>query len=412
MRLTFIIVCFASALLVSASSSSDAQVVQKIDPSIRAAGMGDVSNGVFWEPASASWKNPALLGYQRGFTYERGRTEWASMEGLWLRSDRILLGGWGVGVLLAGRPIDGLGGTSLDDDFPSGSRPHGTPHNMGQFREDLNTLAVGVSAAEFMGHLLPRLGHSWPNVARFAEISVGVAFNNSDFCTTTPGLPDVELSTGDYGLLFRLTPYNSFDCPGMWPDFDRVLEPLVGGIRFDAAYGYSRHNYSDAAPTADDPDWDSARASKFLHQGGTIRFVFGGPRILERWLSELGGDWLAESLTPIVSVGIGWDHEEETTATAFWAGGQPGPTRWKTKSSGWELTLADVITLRRGDIDSRRSAFTGSTSGWGLGFKVADYGWLRFDHATVPMTIRPYEMTRTGFTLNLNALAIWRDMRR
>jgi len=114
MRLTLTMACFAAALLASASNSSDAQVVRETAPSIWAAGMGDVSNGVFREPASASWKNPALLGYQRGFTYERGRTEWATMEGLWFTSDRMLLGGWRVGVLSAGRPIDGLGGTSLN----------------------------------------------------------------------------------------------------------------------------------------------------------------------------------------------------------------------------------------------------------------------------------------------------------
>jgi hypothetical protein len=53
------------------------QLIPQMDPSARSMSMGGVAMATFWEPATASWKNPALLGYAQGLELAWNRTEWA-----------------------------------------------------------------------------------------------------------------------------------------------------------------------------------------------------------------------------------------------------------------------------------------------------------------------------------------------
>ncbi|MCK4548150.1 MAG: hypothetical protein KAW17_11995, partial [Candidatus Eisenbacteria sp.] len=81
------------------------QTAWAIDPSVRAAGMGQVSVGVFWEPATASWQNPALLGYLQGVHYASGEVERDRFGDTRFAWERFLVGGYGVGLLLNGWPL-------------------------------------------------------------------------------------------------------------------------------------------------------------------------------------------------------------------------------------------------------------------------------------------------------------------
>ena len=75
--------------------------------SIRAAGMGQASNAVFWGDGLDQWANPALLGYQRGIRYEWGKTQLVPglLNDVFFKTNVIKLGGGGFGVSLSGKPL-------------------------------------------------------------------------------------------------------------------------------------------------------------------------------------------------------------------------------------------------------------------------------------------------------------------
>lgn len=50
---------------------------------------------------------------------------------------------------------------------------------------------------------------------------------------------------------------------------------------------------------------------------------------------------------------------------------------------GWELGLANVFYLRRGNYED--DLVEGDTEGWGLNLQVGAYGGMRYDKATVPV---------------------------
>ena len=111
---------------------------------------------------------------------------------------------------------------------------------------------------------------------------------------------------------------------------------------------------------------------------------------------------LVDSLTPLVSYGytnqsvdpgILWDVEtqqynyEHDTSGLF-----------NEESTGWELTVANIWTIRRGhllgagDID-------GDTEGNSLGFKLAGVGGMRWDKATVPQVSGLSRVEREAWTV-------------
>jgi hypothetical protein len=56
-----------------------------------------------------------------------------------------------------------------------------------------------------------------------------------------------------------------------------------------------------------------------------------------------------------------------------------------------------------GDID-------GATSGWGLGFRLADIAGFRYDRAEVPQAAGLPNVKRTGYTVFVDGVAIWQRL--
>lgn len=373
---------FIAFTLLCAIDPANAQSIQLYDPTVRSAGMGGVSSATFWEPMSSSWTNPAALGYQRGLTYEWGSSEWKSISGWSMTSNRLAVGDRGIGVMLAGEPANWLGGTSFEYDNNVFELPEG----------NVRSFAFGVSIAELAANILSKLGHPGPDISRYGDVSFGMTFTNTKQVTTTINPPsETDTDTSDYGFLFRLTPYNSVEHPGLEPALDELLDPILGGLRIDAAYGFARHDYSEHAPF------------RLNQKGGAIRFSSGTPGVLDEWLSNTGLGWLAKSLSPFLSFGIGWD-DKDTIFASFDPRSEEGPdVSQDADLSGWELGIANIFTLRRGEFgDLPFDEFMTTTDGWGLGFRAGDYGSFRYDRATFEHD----QSTYRGVTINLNALAI------
>src|SRR5262249_32276851 len=92
-----------------------AQFSLNFDTSIRAAGMGGAGSAVTWgEPGV--WANPATLAGVHGIGWVAGHTKLLPelFDDASFSSQRLLMGGAGVGVWLMGQPISGMGKARLD----------------------------------------------------------------------------------------------------------------------------------------------------------------------------------------------------------------------------------------------------------------------------------------------------------
>ena len=127
-----------------------------LDPSVRSSAMGHSSNAVFWGIGSNYWSNPALLAYRRGVEYEWGRTQLVPQiaDDVFFTSKRLTLGYWGVGFLVAGKPISSVGGLRLDYGVSIATDVDG--NELGRFRsyEDTQAFAIGANLLEFAEHAL------------------------------------------------------------------------------------------------------------------------------------------------------------------------------------------------------------------------------------------------------------------
>src|SRR5262245_37891060 len=118
------------AILLLAAAPAHAQMIFELPPafstrydtSIRAAAMGGAGAAVLWgEPGV--WANPATLSGVSGVGWVTGHTDVTPVPGtilpafedqLEFSSQRVLVGGGGLGFSLMGQPISGLGKSQFD----------------------------------------------------------------------------------------------------------------------------------------------------------------------------------------------------------------------------------------------------------------------------------------------------------
>ncbi|HET9328731.1 MAG TPA: hypothetical protein VFQ05_18350, partial [Candidatus Eisenbacteria bacterium] len=115
-----------------------------LDPSPRASGMGGASNAVFWDEVTNHWSNPALLGYQRGLSYEYGKTQLVPglAADVHFTTNVVKLGGGGVGLAFSGKPF-GLGGLHLSYGESQGTDPSGNPTGTYEAFEQIDSWSFG-----------------------------------------------------------------------------------------------------------------------------------------------------------------------------------------------------------------------------------------------------------------------------
>src|SRR5258705_5291414 len=153
-RRAFLLAALKAALLLGATPASaqygfGAQSTL-IDSSVRLSGMGRTGAAVFWGGDLNDWSNPALLAYNKGLRYERSKTQLVPdlSDDVFFTTNRLLLGAWGVGLAVSGRPVDALGGARLDYGVSIATDVDG--NELGRFRtfEDENAIGVGASVVQ------------------------------------------------------------------------------------------------------------------------------------------------------------------------------------------------------------------------------------------------------------------------
>jgi hypothetical protein len=237
-----------------------------------------------------------------------------------------------------------------------------------------------------------------PPITRYADLALGLAKKDVDVILDPryPASGEAE----DRGLAARLSPYNSFDGPGALPGLDEVLR-----LRLDLGFAMSTLNRGQpqvhignlAEPIAeqDRRGW-SARLA--LH-----------PADLSRELDDSGKSWLDKSLTPLFSVGAAWedqtDHFEPTSGP-----GSDGES--DIAKHGVEVTVLNILSLRRGHVSDPDGGIVGSSSGWSVGFSFAGAAGFRYDRATVPQSSGFSKVERRAWSVFVDPLNAVRELRR
>jgi hypothetical protein len=358
-----------------------------LDPSTRASGMGRASNAVFWDEATNQWGNPALLGYQRGVSYEWGRTRLVPglAADVHFTTNVVKLGGAGIGVALAGKP--GIGGMHLSYGESEVTDDQGNPIGTFESFEDVDAWSFGISAARLTEAIAVLTGHEPTVVSRYADVSFGMTGKHLEM-DLAPGFVGgtAETDAKDWGFLACFSP----------TEFSPTIRDVFG---IDLAYGRSTLSY-ESDPVVflneDNPD----HVSKHERDGYAARVRFDKPDLSE---SMGGPSWVWDGFRPLVSLGYAKDHSRIGVSAS----------RYETDGSGFEMTFVNVVSLRFGHYEDLTGQIDGDTRGWGVCLPIGQIAGVRYDEATTPQARNsglPHVKHKAASGW-IDALRIWRGVR-
>lgn len=358
----------------------DSAPMLRVDPSARFEAMGGAAGAVFWGVDPDHWANPALLGQAEGIRYEDGDRDYSS--GVHFLAHREVLGYGGLGLALAGRPFQGLGGLKLKLEPVEGSDAYQPDPSAtsGEFSEEIHSWGIGVSLSRLAATVAALRYGEAPAFTRYADLAFGYNHKSYEYA---PAIPDLaaHATAMDWGLLVRAGGPFALGGAGGLP------------VRAEAAYAYSVQNANDVSASG------SLGTAWRPHRHGLAACLGLGMPV--RWRSWLPA-WLAPGFEPLLSLGGAWDREFITMGSGS-AVGDAGHT-------GAELGLANVAFLRFGK--SRRTGqATGRASGYGLGLPIGRFAGLRYDHARIAWTDGLPETTLRGWSAWMNPLEFVHGLR-
>ena len=377
------------------ATSGAGAILLEFNTSVRAEGMGGAGVATHWGGDPGAWANPGLLAYQDGVRYTKLESHLVPQlaDDIWLRDERVTFGMGGFGLLLAREPVDG---SFLDMGRQEGTDDAGNP--TGSFESWMKAEKIGVGVSLFQ--LLESLsGKETPGVSKRFDVSAGYThIEFEDMLAPDEVLQDGHGGGGSgkaysYGALARFTPLNTIGST-------HASGPL-GGVRISLAYGMSVLNNSDEMIE----HVDALQADPFptMHvKGWSAHVETGFPPDMRQNLESTGLGWLVDSLTPLISFGyadqtiepgIIWDADADEYLYEHDTRGLSDEN-----STGWELTIANVWSMRRGHRTAP-GQIDGDTEGSSLGFTIGGIGGVRWDKATVPQATGLGNVEREAFTV-------------
>jgi len=275
--------------------------------------------------------------------------------------------------------------------------------------EEIQSFAGGANILEFAEHALKAGGVASPSLTRFGDVAVGWSEKKTHVflapadVTQDRAAGEGFVTTHDSGILIRLTPYNAIDYAGFLPALDRIAR-----ARLDVSHGRSTQNYNDATIAYIDQS-QADPIARFQRTGWAAHVSLGLSSGAQEALGSRGFGWLPAWITPLVSWGKAWDKEVPMIFDPATRGHQVGT---RIEKSGWELTLANIYSIRRGRIDDPVGTVQGTTSGWSLGLHLKDLAGFSYDRATVPQSKFLGPVHRKAITFYVNPIEAWSAVHR
>ena len=375
-RTTGFLALTAGAILALAPSpvaAQDSTIVSQatgFDPSIQTAAMGGASVAVFWLDEPNEWGNPASLGSVHGIRYVHGETSLTpiSINAREVRSDRLLVGAFGIGVSIAGKPFENLGAHRLEYAPQTVTDGTGTSVLLRPY-EEVRSFSVGVSLLD----LLSNFG----SIGFRDRITIAGGHTWKDLVAETVDPPSVEPRTVegesmDRGALVRVVPFDGIGAS--------VMEPRdAAAARLELAGGYTEHNYRE--PT----DADLIRVmERETTRGASGRLTLALPTPIRR-------GWFWDFATPSISFAFAYERTEGEMLDG-------SSERYDLVRSGGEITLLDMFAVRHGRVDDESGA-EGNTWGAGATLQYRKAVGVRFDWARIPGDTESSDLDRYGVTV-------------
>jgi hypothetical protein len=335
--------------------------------SIRSAAMGGAGAAVLWGEPDV-WANPAALSIVRGVGWVSGYTKVAPdfPIDLTFDSDRLLLGGAGLGLSLMGQPIAGVGRARYDTGPITISDGFGTD----EFRviDETRSWAIGLSPLRLIDAIRRWQGSTASALSDRGEISVGYQGKRT-FARVEPGGSDLEEGSAyDWGVSGR------FPLERLWgPDAAFRLD-------LSGAYSESGHLVENTREFGGPP-------TRFDRTGVALRL---SPPPLKRTAEAISTPWWRPDDAPNVTLGIAYDHEHRIDARLS--------KDDHVHRIGFEANFLALLGLRAGYSSDRAGNAQGVTYGGGVSLPIGPWGHLGYDLADVPRPNGSDRQLRQGWS--------------
>jgi hypothetical protein len=368
--------CLAVLLALAAAAPAHAQLYRPppfstlFDTSVRSAAMGGAGAAVTWgEPGV--WANPATLAGVNGMGWVTNHfhTLPGIADELVFSSQRVLIGGGGIGFSVMGQPISGLGKSQFD--FGPIALPLGgegpTPYDRTE------GWGVGISPLKVI-ESLRRLGKLGPaGLTSYGDIALG--YQNK---VSKGVIPEVftfdEASTYDWGATGRLA-------LARWWGADAQY-------RFDLSGGYSQVNVLKSSQPS--TNTTTQQIDRF---GGALHLSPAPPSA--RTASPPSLPWWRPGDVPELSVSLAYDREHHHNEPFS---GQD----FSVDHYGFEANVFRLLALRVGYVSDQEGEIEGWTYGGGVSLPIGPWGSVGWQLASVPLAPDLDRQFRQGWSVWLH----------
>jgi hypothetical protein len=350
------------------------------DTSIRAAAMGGAGGAVTWgEPGV--WANPATLSGVNGIGWVTGHTHVLPgvADQVTFDSQRVLIGGGGLGFSFMGQPFSEIGKARLDfgslaSIFGSDLRPYDQTKGWG----------VGVSPLRLIDSIRRLGGKHADSFRSYGDVALGYQSKSSRAVVgNAPAFDFDEADTYDWGVDGRL-----------------ALARLWGAqstYRLDLSGAYSQINMltSDAK--------DAGGVTQQFDRAGVALHLSPAPPA-ERSTLPPSLPWWRPGDVPELSFGLAYDHERHHDEPL-------GGSDFAVDHYGLEANVLRLLSLRVGYVSDREGDIEGVTYGGGVSLPIGPWGSVGYQLASVPLAPDIDRQFRQGWSVWLDPSRLWSDAR-
>lgn len=358
-------------------------VSHQFNTSARAEGLGGAGVALPWDGNPAHWANPALLAYRTGIQYIDFRSELAKglADDIVLTNQELTLGWYGVGLLIAQGPVDGL---YLDMGEQQYTNENG--ESVGTFNSYMRTLSwgIGLDTVQLLEAVLDKPVGSW---TRYASASVGWVWKDFEDLLAPDNLIQDGWGGGmgsgnttDRGFMIAATPLN------LGHEGDGLAGEAVGVV-LGGSFGMSVLDKTDEFIVHVNADQSDPFPTRYL-TGWSLRLAVPWADAQRERMNAAGWGMLGDLLDPFFSLtyssqltepGFVWDQDLREYSYEHDTSG-----RYDDEGHGWEVGFANLVYLRKGRVEAPYGDLEGETTGWGINLQAGKFGGFRYDAATVP----------------------------